>query len=138
MRPDTLQVLEETAKTNGLTSKWGYHPCTYDVFKRLRRLHKAFWKYQKRFKAAERWAAKIPKNRNGDCPVYPEYMKCKLRYEPNRRPFRDTDNHSIRKWYQLARIPQEHPVEPFNQHVIVQIDSWLAELDVFELEHSSK
>ena len=44
-------------------SRWGYHPCSYETFAKLKRLKKAYWQRIRDSAAWERWARKEPQNR---------------------------------------------------------------------------
>ncbi len=49
-------------------SNWGYHPCNYETFLKLKMLYKAYHASQSRAKAWFRWARKMDRNRKGNEP----------------------------------------------------------------------
>ena len=44
-------------------SRWGFHPCDTDTFRKLKAIHKWYWQTLKDSAAWERWNRKLPKNR---------------------------------------------------------------------------
>ena len=52
-------------------SRWGYHPCNYETYLQLRRLHRAFWEGRRLLAKWRRWAAKLPRNRTRPEPLVP-------------------------------------------------------------------
>jgi hypothetical protein len=44
-------------------SRWGFHPCDYQVFLKLKRIHKAYWEGLRKLAAWQRWHGKLPANR---------------------------------------------------------------------------
>jgi hypothetical protein len=52
-------------------SRWGYHPCNYQTYLKLRRLHRAYWEGRRLIAKWERWNAKRPENRTRPEPVVP-------------------------------------------------------------------
>jgi hypothetical protein len=44
-------------------SRWGFHPCDYPTFLKLKRIHKAYWKGLCILAAWQRWSRKLPHNR---------------------------------------------------------------------------
>src|SRR5207237_1407884 len=52
-------------------SRWGYHPCDYQMYLKLRRLHRAFWEGRQLVAKWNRWHAKRPENRTRPEPVVP-------------------------------------------------------------------
>ena len=52
-------------------SRWGYHPCNFEGYLKLRRLHKAYWEGRRLLAKWNRWKAKLPKNRTRPEPVVP-------------------------------------------------------------------
>lgn len=57
-------------------SRWGFHPCDYETFRKLKAIHKWFWEFLHDYAAWQRWDRKFPKNRRGTEPTYcPEFHK---------------------------------------------------------------
>lgn len=52
-------------------SRWGFHPCNFETYRKLRRLHKAFWEGRRLLARYARWNAKLPKNRTQPEPKVP-------------------------------------------------------------------
>jgi hypothetical protein len=52
-------------------SRWGFHPCNFETYRKLRRLHKAFWEGRRLLARWQRWNARLPKNRIGAEPEVP-------------------------------------------------------------------
>jgi hypothetical protein len=52
-------------------SRWGFHPCNYATYLKLRRLHKAFWEGRRLLARWQRWSARLPQNRTGAEPMVP-------------------------------------------------------------------
>ena len=50
-------------KESVFESRWGFHPCSYETFVKLKKLHKAFWQSEYKLAAWKRWSAKLPHNR---------------------------------------------------------------------------
>jgi len=48
---------------NTFQSRWGFHPCDYHVFLKLKRVHKAYWEGLRKVAAWRRWERKRPCNR---------------------------------------------------------------------------
>jgi hypothetical protein len=44
-------------------SKWGWHPCDYETYLLLKKLHLAYWQALRRYALWRRWARKQPQNR---------------------------------------------------------------------------
>ena len=50
-------------------SRFGYHPCDYALYLKLKRVHKGYYEALRQVAAHRRWARKKPHNRNGPEPV---------------------------------------------------------------------
>jgi hypothetical protein len=44
-------------------SRWGYHPCDYETFQKLKKLHARYWRALRGYAAWRRWQRKRPQNR---------------------------------------------------------------------------
>lgn len=97
-------------------SRWGFHPCDYETFRKLRRVHKAYHEGLRLLARWRRWTAKRPHNRRGPEPAVPAVMR-KVCASP------------IVVEYQSARMPAASPeeVRPLGIRV-ADIDAWVAEL----------
>jgi hypothetical protein len=83
--------------------KYGFHPCNFEQFKKLKRLHKAYWKGLNLVAKRKRWKAKMPRNRTKEIVVPPV--------------FDSIINSNIVYVYHLARQPMCGPegVTPISQ-----------------------
>ncbi len=112
-------------------SKWGFHPCDSEVFKKIKLLHKHYWIAKKKIAAWERWWRKLPHNRvirkpNGLVlakplpmaePVVPAIYR-KLVLQP------------IVVAYQQARHPQPTPETVTPMLIsLTKINEWVAEIE---------
>ena len=50
-------------ETNVFQSKWGFHPCNYDIFLKLKKIHKEYYRAVRQLANYDRWNRKDPKNR---------------------------------------------------------------------------
>jgi len=50
-------------ETQVFRSKWGYHPCSKEMAKKLRTINRVYFKALQLETAHERWARKLPENR---------------------------------------------------------------------------
>lgn len=50
-------------------SRFGYHPCDYPTFLKLKRIHKGYHEALRKAAAHRRWIRKRPHNRHGPEPV---------------------------------------------------------------------
>ncbi len=127
------------ATENVYQSKWGYHPCSKEMSKKLRTINRVYLKALRLQAAHDRWANKDPQNRvlfstvrdeegkrTGRIPVLDKQNKpvpmkepklCKIfewtyKYEPNRRPRRISKiGESILEASRQARKPVATPEE---------------------------
>lgn len=53
----------QTQSTIAHQGRWGFHPCSYEDFKKIKLLHKHFWIAKKIQAAFNRYHAKQPQNR---------------------------------------------------------------------------
>ena len=98
-------------------SRWGYHPCNFEMHGKLRRLHKTYWEGLRLLAKWRRWKAKRPHNRRGPEPVVPDVVK-QVCASPIVREF------------QLARHPVAEPEQVRKLGIkLDQIDAWIAQLD---------
>ena len=79
-----MMTQETTVNSNGQTvykSRWGYHPCDYETFLKLKELNKLFEKSKQDAKNWYRWARKQEHNRRGSEPqIDPRF--CELPEKP--------------------------------------------------------
>ena len=98
-------------------SRWGHHPCNYQGYLKLRRLHRAYWEGRRQIARWNRWKAKRPQNRTRPEPVVPVV-------------YRELCASPIVAVFQAARHPAPTPdeVRPLGIPA-AQIERWLQLLD---------
>ena len=98
-------------------SRWGYHPCNYATYLKLRRLHKAYWEGRRLLARWDRWRAKLPKNRRCPEPAVPPV-------------YREVCASPIVAEFQAARhgVPTPGDVRPLGIPA-AQVDLWVRKLD---------
>jgi hypothetical protein len=132
-----------------LQSKWGFHPCNYETYRKLKELHKAYWQAIRDFSKWQRWINKQSQNRKGSqppqyCPIFFENGPW-LRYTKDQNGMlhgkwfskRITD-HGIIDLYHQARMPQQQPVESFSNETLAQINKIYAQWVEYQKPLQSK
>ena len=123
-----------------LKSKWGYHPCNYQLFRKLKSLHRWYWQTVYDFHRWHRWWRKEPQNRVGAEPKYcPAFVCDGVWYKPvlihgesGHRVYPKTVvDHGVVKLYQSARLPQAEPVAPFDTETVERIESLYSKVAVY-------
>ena len=121
-----------TTATAVFKSRWGFHPCDYEFFLKLKRLHGWYWQTVYDFHRWHRWWRKVPQNRIGPEPVFcPLFVEDKIWYKSVRIRGEDgfivypktVTDHGIVDVYQTARKPQPEPVAPFDAETEKRIES---------------
>ena len=97
-------------------SRWGYHPCNYETYDKLRRVHKAYYEGLRVLSRWRRWRAKLPHNRRGPEP-FVAYGVRQICASPIVAEF-----HAARHG-----VPEAEQVKPLAISV-EQLDRWLAQL----------
>jgi len=98
---------------NTTESKWGFHPCSHEVYLKLKKLKKLYWETARAYAAWCRWDRKQPQNRFGPAPKYNKLFVmegCKPQAGP--KDFRITipdclDDQGILAAFDHARMPVE-------------------------------
>ena len=112
-------------------SRWGFHPCHYELFLKLRRLHGWYWQTVYDFHRWHRWWRKEPQNRIGPepkfCPLFIEDIiwrkPVRIRGENGFKVYPKTvTDHGILNLYRSARTPQPEPVAPFDAETKERIE----------------
>jgi hypothetical protein len=63
--------------------RWGYHPCDFELFLKLRSLHRWYWQTLRDFHRWHRWQRKAEENRRGPEPCYcPLFVQERPWYRP--------------------------------------------------------
>jgi len=78
-------------------SRWGFHPVSYETFRKLKFLHKWYYQTLRDFARWVRWKNKFPHNRKGSEPQYCPF------FVPKRRGH--CVNYGIVAAYRQARMP---------------------------------
>ena len=122
---------------NEFKSRFGFHPCDYMVYSKLKELHKAYYKALKEFHRWVRWDRKMPKNRIGPEPEYNSFFIIDtpwLRYTRGLGGARigkwfpkTLTDHGIIELYQKARKPSKTPVEHFSYETLEKINKLYAD-----------
>lgn len=115
-----------------LKSRWGFHPCNYELFLKLKRLHKWYWQTVYDFHRWHRWWRRQPQNRTGPEPLYCREF---VDNRPWRKPVchhgqegfklypKTVVDHGVLALYQSARMPQADPVTPFDAETRAAIEA---------------
>jgi hypothetical protein len=98
--------------SNNCQSRWGYHPCDYQLFCKLRLLHKWYWRNVYDFHRWLRWSRRLPHNRQG---AEPTFCAVFVFNEPTFKPV--LIHNDIVDLYREARTPQPEPVVPWNSQL---------------------
>ena len=122
---------------NPFQSRFGYHPCDYATYCKLKALHRAYWQAVYDFHRWHRWWRKQPENRQGDEPKYcASFVVDKVWYKPvithgvagfKVYPRTLTD-HGIVAWHQAARTPMSSPVTIFDESTLATIEKYYEQL----------
>lgn len=140
-----------TQTFTAVKGRFGFYPCDFDTFLKIKKLHSFYWKALRRNAEWERWYRKAPQNR-----VLRKWFRDEKgrktgseivgpKPEPKCYPVFTESNHyvakgghalkdlGIREAYNNARTPREkaEDVAPLNLSV-EKIDKMLAELEAFE------
>ncbi len=117
--------------TNPLRSRWGFHPCDYDLYLKLRRLHKWYWQTVYDFHRWHRWRRKEEQNRRGPEPRHcPVFVADVFWRKPMRTHGADGFklypktilDHGVVALYHAARTPRPEPVECFDAEAVGLIE----------------
>lgn len=125
-------------------SRFGYHPCEYQVFRRLKTIHK--WHYQtlKDYANWDRWDRKLPKNR-----VIRRWIRGEQgnkigsevigpRHEPKVFSGLLFANDSWVADYQNARMPRQEKDVRLLQHSLEEINQMYFRLKTWVTEQGKK
>ena len=120
-----------TTETNRFQSRWGFHPCDYELFLKLKHLHKWYLQTVYDFHRWHRWWRKQEQNRIGPepkyCSVFVEdkvWLKpVKFHGENGFKVYPKTViDHGVVELCQSARIPQPEPVQTFDTETVNRIE----------------
>ena len=134
--------------SNTHRSRYGFHPCNFEVYRQLKYLHRRYWDTLRQFHTWHRWYRKQPENRSGSAPKY-----CAIFVEDRPWAKRVTRNgekgfkrypktvvdHDVMQLYHEARMPQAQPVDLFSDQRIAAIKRLYEQIyDHFETEKLDK
>ena len=116
-------------------SRWGFHPCSYDVFLKLKRLHKWYWQTVYDFHRWHRWRRKEKQNQAGSEPKFcPVFVENRVWYKPVQTrgvagfkvyPMTLVD-YDVVRLYRAARMPEPQPVVLLDDATLRKIESLYA------------
>lgn len=118
--------------TTVFRSRWGFHPCRYDLYLKLKRLHRWYWQTVYDFHRWHRWQRKQPQNRIGPEPAFcAAFVEDRTWYKPvvtrGEHGFKvypkTVIDHGVVELYQAARRPQPEAVAPFDTETIERIET---------------
>ena len=118
-----------------LQSRWGFHPCSYNVFLKVKHLHKWYWQAVYDFHRWHRWQRKLPQNRVGPepafCRLFVEdavwYKAVRIRGVAGFRVYpKMLVDRGIVSLYHQARLPQPQPPAPWDDENVCQIETLYA------------
>ena len=121
-------------------SRWGYHPCSYELFLKLKTLHKFYWRTLYDFHRWHRWWRKQEQNRFGPEPKFcSSFVKDEIWYKPVRfhgehgfKVYPKTVvDHEILELYRMARIASSVRVTPFDDERRRKIESLYEEVTTY-------
>lgn len=112
------------------SSRFGFHPCSYETFRQLKFLHKVYWQTIYDFHRWHRWWRKQPENRRGPEPRVgalfvlnqPWYKPVRVRGVAGFKVYpRTVVDHGAVALYQAARHPQQAEVASFDSATLERI-----------------
>lgn len=120
---ETKAEVDMSSETTVFRSRRGFHPCDYQLFLKLKYLHKWYWQTLYDFHRWHRWWRKEEQNRVGPEPAYcPTFVEertwCKRVRTHGQNGFkvypRIVVDLGVVSLYQDARMPQAEPVQPLD------------------------
>ena len=116
-------------------SRFGFHPCDYALFCKLKYLHKHYWIALRQFHTWHRWFRKQPQNRDG---TEPKYCQPFVKNQPWAKPIkagfklypRTVLDHEVIEIYQSARTPSAEPVEALSLETVKAIEALFAKVQL--------
>ena len=121
------------SKLKELQSRFGFHPCNYQLYLKLKYLHKQYFRTLRQFHTWHRWWRREPQNRYGNEPmVCPEFIRPGRWIKPvsiangagtgfKIYPAIVNDANVV-ETYQRSRMPMSEPVTPFSAEQIAEIE----------------
>ena len=118
-------------------SRWGFHPCNYELFLKLKRLHAWYWQTVYDFHRWHRWWRKEPQNRVGAEPTFSTvFVEDKIWFKPvsvrGENGFKvypkTVLDRGIVQLYHAARLPEPEPVAPFDAETKEMIETLYSQI----------
>lgn len=112
--------------------RWGYYPCEFQLYCKLKDLHRWYWQTLGDFHRWHRWWRKEEQNRIGPEPLFcPLFVVNKTWYKPVRRHGvigekvypKTVLDHGIIDLYHYARMPQPIPIAVLDAETVSQIET---------------
>jgi hypothetical protein len=110
-------------------SRWGYHPCSYETYRKLKVLKKRFWESVIAYGNYKRWIRKQEQNRVGPEPRYCDFFLCAhyQRHKPVGAGvwqilFGGTFIEFVQETLEKARMGSATEVEPLPALTVQKID----------------
>ena len=98
----TMTMMQTEKSINVFESRWGYHPCDYETFLKLKALHKAYWQAVYDYAKRIRWERKTVNQQGVEPKINLHFVK-RIGFWGNVHSH--VTDHGIREAYQLARMP---------------------------------
>lgn len=123
------------AEDHEYKSRWGYHPCAYETYEKLKRMRKRYFQWMRQAAAHRRWDRKMPHNR-----VQRTYARNELGQrtavlstvamgEPLVCPLLAPVGQTIMRLYERARMPQATPQKAFTPTSVADLDRLHASIE---------
>jgi hypothetical protein len=108
-------------------SRWGFHPCPYETYLKLKHLKKWFWENVTNYCAYRRWHSKQPQNRIGDQPEFCDVFLSvnAKRYSPSGHwtvAFSLELKEFLMDTFDQVRVPSENLVDSLKETTLQRID----------------
>ena len=134
--------------SNTHRSRYGFHPCTFEVYRQLKYLHRRYWDTLRQFHTWHRWNRKQPENRIGNepkfCTFFVENRPWAKRVTRNgetgfKRYPKTVVDHDVVRLYHEARMPQVEAVGTFSDEQIAAIKGLYEQVhDHFESKEATE
>jgi len=106
-------------------SSHGFHPCNYEVYIKLKALHRVYWQTLRDFHKWHRWNKKDVKNRKGEEPKYNVlFVENSRWYKGSHVYSKKIIDHGVVNLYHQARMPLTEQPIMFNENTIKLINHW--------------
>lgn len=126
-----------TTATTTFKSRWGFHPCDFTTFTKIKLLHKWYWRTVYDFHRWHRWWRKEPQNRRRAepryCPLFvenvPWYKPAQVHGVAGFKVYPKTVvDHGVVDLCRSARTPRAEPIAPLDEETRRRIDTLYGKL----------